>query len=237
MVELAARIASSAQVYRSFVEAAMVPNGAMDHVGLFAYRTAALESEVVRPVVLLLLDPNEPPIPVAQVRKALMSLESWLVRRMLVRATSKSYSQVMAELVREIRRGERAEAGDTVEGFFRHQTGASRYWPDDDEVRGELATARIYRRLSRSRLRMVLEGAEDHRRGFVPGKGFESGKRERRFRGVVKRCDGVIAGNRFLADEAAKFNRNVVVIPTCVNPESYPPAKHDRPRPSNGTKE
>ena len=66
-------------------------------------------------------------------------------------------------------------------------------------------------------------------RDSYSGKGFHSGKRARRFRVVVSRCDLVVAGNRFLAAEAAKHNPNVAVIPTCVNPAAYPTAPRTRP--------
>lgn len=165
MSQLVIQIARAAGVYRTFVESAPA-TGALDRAQLFSYRTAAMETEIVRPVVLVLLDPDQPAVPDEQLHKALRSLESWLVRRMLVRATSKSYSQVMAELVRELRKGDRQQAGEVIEAFFRDQTGLSRYWPDDNELRRELASARLYRRLSRGRLRMVLEAIEDDLRGF-----------------------------------------------------------------------
>ena len=66
-------------------------------------------------------------------------------------------------------------------------------------------------------------------RDSYSGKGFESGKRRRRFGATIRRGDAVVAGNRFLAEEARRFNPNVTVIPTCVEPSAYPPAKHDRP--------
>jgi len=66
-------------------------------------------------------------------------------------------------------------------------------------------------------------------RDSYSAKGFHSGKRRRRFRAIVRRCDTVIAGNRFLADEVRPLNPNVVVIPTCVDPTAYPLAEHTRP--------
>ena len=155
----------SAAVYRRFVET-ISKNGPLDRVGLFAYRTSVLESEVVKPIVLALLDPEQLALPETQLRKALDVLESWLVRRMLVRATTKSYTQVVAELVSVLARSERAVAGDALEKHLREQTGASRYWPDDNELRRELEALLAYKRLGRSRLRMVLEGIEDHLRGW-----------------------------------------------------------------------
>lgn len=166
MPELLEQVRRSAVVYRSFVEAAANFTGSIDRLGLFAYRTSTLESEVFKPLILLLLDPEQSPIPAAQINKALEVLESWLVRRMLVRASTSSYTQIAAELITQVRKSEREQAGDTVEAFFRNQSVVSRYWPDDDELRSELRGLLAYTRLRRGRLRMVLEAIEDHRRGW-----------------------------------------------------------------------
>jgi hypothetical protein len=100
-----------------------------------------------------------------------------MVRRMLVRATTKSYSQVVAELVSQIRHGDRQRAGDVIEGYLRAQPSGSRYWPDDEELRQELDGLPAYRRLGRGRLRMVLEAVEDHMRGWSAGKTGLGGER------------------------------------------------------------
>ncbi|MCU0702475.1 MAG: glycosyltransferase family 4 protein [Fimbriiglobus sp.] len=65
-------------------------------------------------------------------------------------------------------------------------------------------------------------------RDSYSAKGFHSGKRQRRFRAIVKNCDAVTVGNRFLAEHAQPLNRNVVVIPTCVEPTAYSLARHER---------
>lgn len=66
-------------------------------------------------------------------------------------------------------------------------------------------------------------------RDSYSAKGLHSGKRRRRFRATVRRCDAVVAGNRYLADEVRPLNPNVAVIPTCVDPAAYPLAEHTRP--------
>ena len=53
-------------------------SGPLDRIALFAYRTSTLESEVIKPLVLYLLDPNAPAIPREQVEKALSGVESWI---------------------------------------------------------------------------------------------------------------------------------------------------------------
>jgi hypothetical protein len=85
---------------------------------------------------------------------------------MLVRATTNSYTQVAAELVTQLRNGQRAEAGDVTEEFLAGQNVGSRYWPDDVDVINELKNTRAYQRVSNNRLRMVLEALEDDRRGW-----------------------------------------------------------------------
>ncbi|KHO26837.1 hypothetical protein QQ44_04510 [Mycolicibacterium setense] len=165
MSELVGQIARASAVYRRFIEG-VTANNPVDRLQLFAYRSNTLESEVFKPVVLWLYDPELDPVPTDQVTKALEVLESWMVRRMLVRATTNSYTQIAAELVTQLRKGERYAAGDIVEGFFAGQSVGSRYWPDDAEIINELGELLAYQRLRRGRLRMVLEAIEDHRRGW-----------------------------------------------------------------------
>ena len=60
------------------------------------------------------------------------------------------------------------------------QKAETRYWPDDEEVLNELVKMPIYRKVSRTRLRMVFEAIEDHRRGYRPGGREYAGTRVRR---------------------------------------------------------
>ena len=177
MEVLLAQLDRSARVYRKYMEAAGNLTGPIDRLGLFAYRTGTLDSEVFKPLVLLLHDPELAPVPDDQIRKALESVESWLVRRMLVRANSKSYGKIAVELVNRVRVADRAMAGDTVEQYLRDNSSAGGYWPDDNEVRQELSTIPLYARINRGRLRMVLEAIEDHKRGWIGGSEGLGGQR------------------------------------------------------------
>lgn len=208
MIELLGQVHRAAQVYQRFVAASTQLTGPLDRLGLFAYRTGVMESEVMKPLVLFLLDPDEPPVPDPQLGKALEVVESWLVRRMLVRATSKSYTQVVAELIAHVGKEGRAAAGDVIEEYLRHQTGANWYWPDDNEVRTAVRTLPAYRRLSRARVRMVLEAVEDHLRGWKHGSAGLGGERVARGKYAIEHImprrwqthwalrDGAIAADR-----------------------------------------
>ena len=166
MDQLLVQIHDSSQVYRHFVTAAATKTGPVDRLGLFVYRTGVLESEVIKPLLLWLLDPEQPVVPEVQFIKALEVMESWMVRRMLVRATTKNYNKIIADLITLLRRSSRDMAGDLIENSLAEQTNGSSYWPDDAEIREELETLLAYRRLGRGRLRMVLEAIEDQLRGF-----------------------------------------------------------------------
>ena len=117
MSKVIQQIHAAAAVYRQFTIAS-TQAGPIDRLGLFGYRTGILESEVIKPLVLCLLDPEEPSIPEVQLAKALDVVESWMVRRMLVRATTKNYNQVVAELVALVREFDRASAGDAIENYL-----------------------------------------------------------------------------------------------------------------------
>jgi hypothetical protein len=164
------RIHTVSQQYKRFVPSEVSNVGPLDRHSLFIYRTGVLESEVIKPLLIELYDPQQSPIPSEQLSKALDVLESWMVRRALVRATTKNYNQVVLELLNRIRKGTRVEVGDTIESYLAGQRTDSAYWPDDDEVRSELMELQVYRRVRRGRLRMILEAIEDHLRGYKDGK-------------------------------------------------------------------
>jgi hypothetical protein len=177
MTTLIKHINTASKVYRSFVESAIVQTGQIERLGLFGYRTSVLESEVIKPLVLYLLDPQEEVISQQQFNKSLDVVESWMVRRMLVRATTKSYSQKVAELISRVQSSGRATAGDEIERALSDETSANLYWPDDADLSNDLRALQAYRRIGRGRLRMVLEAVEDHLRGWRPGQSGLGGER------------------------------------------------------------
>jgi hypothetical protein len=120
-----------------------------------------MDTETVKPVLIHLLDPALPEVPISEIEKALSAIESWLVRRAVIRATSKNFNKMFPQLVGELIANQRATAGTYIETFLRQQTADSLYWPDDSTVRKHLTSSGIYSTLTRSRLRMILEGIED----------------------------------------------------------------------------
>jgi glycosyltransferase involved in cell wall biosynthesis len=69
-------------------------------------------------------------------------------------------------------------------------------------------------------------------RDSYAARGFHSTRRLRRFAGICRAADAVIAGNGYLRDAAARWTAagRVHVVPTCVEPGQYPLARHERGR-------
>ena len=82
-------------------------------------------------------------------------------------------------------------------------------------------------RRAASRLLFDLDDAVFLRDSYA-ARGIHSAGRLRRFAATVRAADAVIAGNQFLAEQAAQFTTagRVHVIPTCVDPARYPLAQH-----------
>ena len=95
-------------------------------------------------MLLALLDHKSGPLAQEETDSSLDVLESWLTRRMLIRATAKSYNKIMAEVVSIIRNAPAGQVGYTLQEYFASQRSEVAYWPDDDEVRRELDAMPVY---------------------------------------------------------------------------------------------
>jgi hypothetical protein len=160
-LDILKQIHSIASVYEKITEGSDKQDGALSVVERFVYRVHALDTETVKPVLLHLLDPSLPAVPQGQIAKALKTLECWLVRRAVIRATTKGFNKIFPQLVGALMERDRSTVGDFVESFFKQQNADATYWPDDSTVREHLLASGIYRTLTRARLRMILEGIED----------------------------------------------------------------------------
>ena len=123
---------------------------------IFFYRTDIMQMGAFTPVLLNILSRPE-----SERANALPALESFFVRRMVCRSTTKDYNRMALDLVGELS-GDTGERADRVlVEFLSGQDADSRRWPTDEDVERALLTLPIYRLLTRGRLRMVLEGIEE----------------------------------------------------------------------------
>ena len=127
----------------------------------FACRWKAMQAAVVTPVLLWLLSSEADP---GQTSKALKALESYLVRRMVCRMTTRGYNRVFVDLLRRLDQAGPATAGDTVIEFLGEREAYGTIWPNNNLVLDAISRKPLYRLLTRGRLRMVLEVIEEELR-------------------------------------------------------------------------
>ena len=121
----------------------------------FYYHVDVMQAGVITPVLLLLLSAEEG----TRIR-AFTALESFLIRRMICRRTTKDYNRLVLELANRLRESGLDRADAVTAGFLREQMADARVWPSDQDVAHAMETSPLYRLLTRGRLRLVLEGAE-----------------------------------------------------------------------------
>lgn len=176
VLEIVETLHSRAVEYQEWVTSAAASEGAISTVELFFYRSLAAGTRATTPLVLWLFDgANGLPRDIAE--EALTWFESWVVRRAILGLSAGDISRSVAQLISELKETPPAGAASTLQEVLMRWSTPATYWPTDDEMERGLHTAPIYRSVSRSRLRMVLEAIEDDARGYTTGRGSWSGGR------------------------------------------------------------
>ncbi|MBM6404617.1 DUF262 domain-containing protein [Phycicoccus sp. CSK15P-2] len=164
MLALLRHIKTQADLYRSWTETAADSSRTLTRAQMAIYRMLSGGVELLKPAMIWLYDPElELPTDVAD--EVLAMLESWMVRRQIVRLTSADLGRIVADMIKRHRQTPPGELVDRVRSHLTQLNASSTYWPGDEEVRQHLQTEQAYSRYTRGRLRMYLEAVEDHLRG------------------------------------------------------------------------
>lgn len=123
----------------------------------------SLELGAVIPLLLWLVSDNHA-VPEQQIEKALAAVESWVVRRTLLRRTMKNVNKLVVALLKELDSSTTDEVGDVTVKYLASQTADAQEWPTDQEVLAELPRVRAYGNIKQQRLRTVLAAIEQHAR-------------------------------------------------------------------------
>ena len=140
--------------YRCYEEG---PRGHVENV--FHYRASVMQMGAFTPALLTILSK-----PDATRCGALRVLESFLIRRMVCRSTTKDYNRLALDLIREFNRCGPEDADRIMVRFLSDQTADSRMWPTNNDLENALCTLPLYRLLTKGRLRLILEGVEEQYR-------------------------------------------------------------------------
>jgi hypothetical protein len=150
--ELVPRLCQDARTMRSFDS---FEPGTPEE--LFFSRMEALDTTTMLPIVLLLF--RSPEVSQARRRRALAALESWLVRRAILRLTSKNYNRTLTSLLTAIK-ADLPHADEAVVRELRSSHAATVVWPSDDDIRARLQDGDLYGYVGQARVRMLLEACE-----------------------------------------------------------------------------
>lgn len=123
----------------------------------------AMELAATTPVLLWLLSENHS-VPRDQLRIALDAIESWVIRRTLLRKTAKDVNRFMVAILKSLVGVESHEAGNAIREFLSEQTAETRYWPSDQEMLTALPELKLYGNIRQLRLRVVLGAVEQQLR-------------------------------------------------------------------------
>ena len=156
-----------AKIYETHVTNSQSTNNEIGPVDMFLYRTQAMDVEVIKSLIIYLLDPSLPKISEERIINALTHIESWLVRRTLMRATTKGFTRFIAQLITELLRGDRLASDELIESYLASQVAESTYWPDDVQIIDQIRDFRMYKLIRVPRTRMILEALEDDARGYT----------------------------------------------------------------------
>ncbi len=136
MSELVPRLCEDARVMRSFDD---FEKGTPEE--LFFARLEAMDTTTMLPIALLLFRSTE--LGADRRRRALWALESWLVRRAVLRLTSKNYNRLLTSLLREIKK-DVSVADEAIVRELRTSQATTAVWPSDEAVRSRLERGDLY---------------------------------------------------------------------------------------------
>lgn len=121
-----------------------------------------LELGATIPLLLWLISDNHA-LPDAEVSRALSAVESWVVRRTLLRAMMKDVNRLVIALIKHLD-SLHGRIGDGAASFLVEQSADSRYWPTDEQLIEGLPATVLYGNVRQNRLGIVLTAIERKRR-------------------------------------------------------------------------
>jgi hypothetical protein len=131
--------------------------------GTFLYRADVMQAGVITPLLLQLFSASEQQLSPARMERCIKALESYLIRRMICRMTTKGYNRLVLDLITRIDKNIQT-ADDILINYLLEQESESRVWPSDDQVKKAVIDLPLYRLLTRGRVRLVLEAIEESMR-------------------------------------------------------------------------
>jgi hypothetical protein len=151
--DLMASFRTYGKVYRRFE---LYPDDSRE--GIFFYRLEQLDTSTAFPLLLEVLRRFDGPDMSAEVDQILTDLESFLVRRTVCELTTKNYNRLFVDMLKNT---ETELSATSVRRVLLASSADASRWPDDKEFERDWLTVNFYRKIKRSKLRMILEALND----------------------------------------------------------------------------
>lgn len=124
----------------------------------FFRRVNEMDLITVYPVLLWLFGQGDA-VPLENRRRAMAAIESWLVRRLIGRDTTRGYGSLFVDLLKAAGSGPTADADARIIKLLAEKSADVDRWPTDSDLRTTVLNTNVYK-LKQSRLKMVLEAIE-----------------------------------------------------------------------------
>lgn len=128
----------------------------------FLRRLREMDLITVYPVLLFLFGLPATEFSEKRRARALDAIESFLVRRLIERASTRSYGSLFIEVLKTASEGAVSDADARIIKLLQSKTSEADRWPSDQSVRSTVHSSNIYK-LKQSRLKMILEGIDVYR--------------------------------------------------------------------------
>ncbi len=128
-------------------------------LGAFLHRWRVMQAGALTPTLLWLLSHDA--IGQARLERSIRALESWLVRRMVCRLSTRGWADMSHELVLRLEEAGPERADEAIVAHFAEQDAEATLWPNDRRLTDAFVSEPLYTRLTRGRLRLVLERLEE----------------------------------------------------------------------------
>ena len=126
---------------------------------LFFYRLLQFDISTLHPLMLEICKRYATPEDQSKRVQVMRDIESFIVRRMVCELTPKNYNRFFTDLISKARK-----ADNFSPAFFRStllaETAETSLWPDDDTFKGAWERLDFYKRLKKSKSRVILEAIE-----------------------------------------------------------------------------
>ena len=129
--DVAADIGKAGEIYRNIEE------NKLPGIESFLQRIKTMEIGVIMPPLLWIYTQD---ISNEERQKAVRSLESYLVRRMLCNLGSQGLNRFFIEMVIDLENNKQKPVGEVIIDFLNEPQIENRIWPDDLKVKGYLTT-------------------------------------------------------------------------------------------------